>query len=188
MVCGGAVRGWNGLGVALGDGVFWNVFVLPDAGGALVPEFCQAVRFFGLQGHASELARKCWRPLAWFARRTARGFRAVCGRRGPGGKAAGGVVRGARKVGTAVLLPRRLPGAGLRSACPGRETGPSGSFGRRTRGFCRRRSRKGAGTQKVCTFLQRKSGFLLNFFAKSDTIILYSFKARDFTESSAFRI
>ena len=109
-------------------------------------------------------------------------------RRGPGGKAAGGVVRGARKVGTAVLLPRRLPGAGLRSACPGRETGPSGSFGRRTRGFCRRGNRKGAGTQKVCTFLQRKSGFLLNFFAKSDTIILYSFKARDFTESTAFRI
>ena len=77
---------------------------------------------------------------------------------------------------------------GFSDAYPGRKVCPGGFFGRRTRGFCRRGNRKGAGTQKVCTFLQRKSGFLLNFFAKSDTIILYSFKARDFTESSAFRI
>lgn len=149
--------------------------------------------FWGCKVTLWGLARKCW-AVDGFLRGCglpgglARGRGLHGGRRGGSGRSAGGVVRGAQKVGTAVLLPRRLPGAGLRSACPGRETGPSGSFGRRTRGFCRRRSRKGAGTQKVCTFLQRKSGFLLNFFAKSDTIILYSFKARDFTESSAFRI
>ena len=181
MVCGGAVRGWNGLGVALGDGVFWNVFVLPDAGGALVPG-----AFAGQCGFPG--CKVMLRGLQESAGGLARGRGLHGGRRGGSGRSAGGVVRGAQKVGTAVLLPRRLPGAGLRSACPRRETGPSGSFGRRTRGFCRRGNRKGAGTQKVCTFLQRKSGFLLNFFAKSDTIILYSFKARDFTESSAFRI
>ncbi len=191
VVCGGAVRGWNGLGRGAGGRRFSEHVCASGRRRRFgAGSFCRAVRVSGVQGHASGVAGKCWRlgAGAWFARRTARGFRAVCGRRGPGVQGARAVWSGARRRLGPQCFCQGAARDGFSDAYPGRKVCPGGFFGRRTRGFCRRGNRKGAGTQKVCTFLQRKSGFLLNFFAKSDTIILYSFKARDFTESSAFRI
>ena len=82
----GAGMAW---GVALGDDVFRNMFVLPDAGGALVPG-----AFAGQCGFPG--CKVMLRGLQESAGGLARGRGLHGGRRGGSGRSVGGAVRGAR--------------------------------------------------------------------------------------------
>ena len=159
----GAGMAW---GVALGDDVFRNMFVLPDAGGALVPG-----AFAGQCGFPG--CKVMLRGLQESAGGLARGRGLHGGRRGGsgrsvggavrGGKAAGSVVRGARKVGTAVLLPRGCPGRVFRRIS-GAEGLPRGLLREADAGFLPPRKPERGRDTKSLHFLAKKIRFSLEFF------------------------
>ena len=112
--------------------------------------FCRAVRVSGVQGHASGVAGKCWRlgAGAWFARRTARGFRAVCGRRGPGGQGCGRCGPGRAEGWDRSAFAKGLPGTGFQTHIRGGRFAPGASSGGGRGVFAAAETGKGPGHKK----------------------------------------
>ena len=144
----GAGMAW---GVALGDDVFRNMFVLPDAGGALVPG-----AFAGQCGFPG--CKVMLRGLQESAGGLAQGRGLLGGRREGSGRFVGGAVRGCKERGRCgpgraegwdrSAFAKGLPGTGFQTHIRGGRFAPGASLGGGRGVFAAAETGKGPGHKK----------------------------------------